>query len=73
MLALALTGPASSACNKSKKKAVPAEVEVDWPDAAVFPEPDRPQPESPPVDVVDAGAPSSEPPTPSSMSTGSDG
>lgn len=61
----------AGACDKSKKKAVPAEVEVEWPDAASFPGEDDPQPEPP----VDAGEPAPEPsPGPAaSMSTGSDG
>ena len=66
--ALVLT---AAGCNKSKKEAVPAEVDVEWPDAAGFPPAVEPktidagaQPESPPDDGAS--------PAPS-MSTGSGG
>lgn len=49
--ALAATG-----CSRGGPSAVPAEVEIDWPDAAVFPDPDQP-PDAPGRDGGAGGEP----------------
>ena len=73
--AFGLAAPLSG-CNKSKKDAVPAEVDVEWPDAAGFPpdgdskKPERKPDQPDPDEAAPAPAPGS--PMSPSMSSGSD-
>lgn len=76
VLAAGLVGLAVAGCgNSGQKKAVPAEVDVEWPDAATFPpaDPDQPDPPSPDAGSGSDPSPPSGSPRAPSMSTGSDG
>lgn len=83
-IALALALAAQSGCNKSKNEAVPAEVDVQWPDAAGFPPridaKKAPDAGAQPGSTAGDGAPEAAPAAPEapaepapSMSSGSDG
>jgi hypothetical protein len=55
-LVLAAALAAVAGCSRGGPSAVPAEVEIDWPDAAVFPDPDQP-PDAPGRDGGAGGEP----------------